>query len=296
MGSGDRQCQNTTQSETEMIGILIDQWATGGTVLERKQKLLELEATNSGKVLVIGHRGAPGYAPENTMASFEKGLELGADLLELDIHMSQDGELVVMHDANVSRTTDGQGCIEGMRLAEIKQLDAGAWFGARFRGQRVPMLTEVLAWAKDRVPLIIEVKRDQQSVAGIEERLVELLRAHGMLSRVMITSFDHMSVKLVKELEPALATGIHYTARLVDTVGVARAALADSVRFDWRYWTAEVVEEVHAANLGTNTAYPGCDQKEMEYLVQLGLDSICTNYPDKLRAYVDRIGRGWACS
>lgn len=255
--------------------------------------MLELEATNSGKVLVVGHRGAPGYAPENTMASFEKALELGADLLELDIQLSRDGELVVMHDADVSRTTDGQGRIAEMSLAEIRQLDAGAWFGARFCGQRVPMLTEVLAWAKGRTPLVIEIKRRLRPVPGIEKKLLEALHDHEMLDDVMVTSFDHLSVKLVKELESSLATGIHYNARLVDPVGVARAALADSVRFNWRYWTAEVVDEVHAANLNTNTAYPGSDEKEMASLVQLGLDSICTDYPDKLRAYVDRIGRGW---
>ena len=255
--------------------------------------MLELEATNSGKVLVVGHRGAKGYAPENTMSSFKKALELGADLVELDVQLSRDGELVVIHDADVSRTTDGQGRIAELSLAEIRRLDAGVWFGAGFRGQRVPTLTEVLAWAKGRTPLVIEIKRRLRPVPGIEKKLVEAIRDHEMLDDVMVTSFNHLSVKLVKELEPSLATGIHYNARLVDTVGVARAALTDSVRFDWRYWTADVVDEVHAANLSTNTAYPGSDEKEIESLVQMGLDSICINYPDKLRAYVDRIGRGW---
>ena len=255
--------------------------------------MLELEAINSGKVLVIGHRGAPAYAPENTMASFEKALELGADLLELDVQLSRDGELVVMHDADVSRTTDGQGRIADLSLEEIRQLDAGRWFDACFRGQRVPILGEVLTWAKGRTQLVIEIKRRLRPVPGIEEKLVEALREHEMLDDVMVTSFNHLSVKLVKELEPSLATGIHYNARLIDTVGAARAALTDSVRFDWRYWTAELVDEVHAANLGTNTAYPGSDEKEMESLAQMGLDSICIDYPDKLRAYVDRIGRGW---
>jgi len=255
--------------------------------------LLELEATNSGKTLVIGHRGAPAYAPENTMVSFEKALDLGADLLELDVQLSRDGELVVMHDADVSRTTDGQGRIAELTLAQIRRLDAGAWFGADFRGQRVPLLSEVLAWARGRTPLIIEIKRRLRPVPGIERKVVAALRDHGMVGDVMVTSFNHLSVKLVKELEPSLATGIHYNARLVDTVGAARAALTDSVRFDWRYWTAELVDEVHAAGLGANTAYPGSDEKEIESLVQMGLDSLCINCPDKLRVYVDGIGRGW---
>ena len=258
--------------------------------------MLEIEAANTGKTLVVGHRGALGHAPENTMASFEKGLDWGADLLELDIHMSRDGELVVMHDGDVSRTTDGHGHIIDMTLAEIKRLDAGRWFDTRFRGQRVPTLVEVLAWARGRIPLIIEIKGDTQPATGIEEKLVETLRAHQMLDEVMVTSFHHPSVRRVKELEPALVTGIHYTGRLVDTVGAARAALADSVRPRWSYWTADLVEEVHAANLTANTWYPNYDDERIEHLVRLGLDSICTDYPDRLRAYVDRTGRGWRSS
>jgi glycerophosphoryl diester phosphodiesterase len=254
--------------------------------------MLELEVANTGKVLVLGHRGALGHAPENTMASFELGLELGADLLEMDIHMSHDGELIVMHDAEVSRTTDGHGMIHDLALAEIKKLDAGAWFGDRFRGQRVPTLPEVLAWAKNRIPLVIEIKGSPHPAPGIEEAMVEVLRDHDMLDEVMAISFHHTSVKRVKELEPKLATGILFSGHLVDTVGVAKAALADSVRPKWSYWTAELVEEVHAAGL-TAHAWNANDEKRAEYLVGLGIDCIGTNYPERLRAYLDRNGLGW---
>ena len=254
--------------------------------------MLEIEAANTGKILVIGHRGALGYAPENTLASFELGWKLGADLLELDIHMTRDGELVVMHDADVSRTTDGHGYIKDMTLAEIKELDAGSWFDERFRGQHVPTLAEVLTWAKDRIPLVIEIKGDPQPANGIEEKLIETVHEHKMLDEVMIISFYHTSVKRVKELEPALATGILYTGRLVDTVGAARAALADSVRPHWSYWTAEVVEEVHDAGL-TAHAWNADTEEVMEYLVGIGVDSIGSNYPDRLRAYLDARGLGW---
>jgi glycerophosphoryl diester phosphodiesterase len=153
--------------------------------------MLELEASGSGKVLVIGHRGALGYAPENTMASFEKGLECGADLLEFDIRMSRDGALIVMHDASVSRTTDGHGRIEDMTLAEIKKLDAGSWFGSQYRGERVPTLIEVLDWAKGRVSLVIEIKRDPQSIPGIEQKLIEALNDRSMIDEVIAISFFH---------------------------------------------------------------------------------------------------------
>ena len=252
----------------------------------------ELIAANTGKVLVIGHRGALGHAPENTMASFEKGVELGADLIELDIHMSLDGELVVMHDGDVSRTTDGQGHIRDLTLAEIVGLDAGSWFAPGYRGQRVPTLPEVLAWAKGRIPLVIEIKGDPLPAVGIEEKLVGLLRAHDMVDDVMAISFHHPVVKRLKELEPGLATGILYSGRLVDAVGAARAAQADSVRPSHHYWTAEDVAAVHAAGLTASTWVVN-DEETMEYLAGIGIDSVGSDYPDRLRRYLDRTGRGW---
>lgn len=257
--------------------------------------MLELDAANSGKILVIGHRGALGYAPENTMASFEKGLECGADLLELDIHMSSDGELIVMHDADVSRTTNGQGNIKEMSLAEIKRLDAGNWFNTRYQNERVPTLTEVLDWAKGRVSLVIEIKGDPQPTAGIEQKLIATLNDTGMIDDVMIISFYHSSVKRVKELEPRLATGILFGGCLVDPVGVTKAALADSARPGWRYWTAELVDQIHTAGLTAST-WNADDENLMEYVIGLGVDSIGTNYPDRLRAYLDRRGLGWSSS
>ena len=254
--------------------------------------MLEIEAAGSGKVLVIGHRGAMGHAPENTMASFHRGYEMGSDVIELDIHMSQDGELIVMHDGDVSRTTNGSGHIKDMTLAEIESLDAGSHFGTDFKGERVPVLQEVLAWAKDKVPLVVEVKGDPHPTEGIEEKLVFLLREQEMLDRVMAISFHHTSVKRVKELEPSVATGVLFTGRLVNSVEVARAALADSVRPSWKYWSTELVDEVHSAGLTAST-WTVNDEETLEYLVGLGIDSIGTNYPDRLRAILDRLGRSW---
>jgi glycerophosphoryl diester phosphodiesterase len=253
--------------------------------------MLEMELRNSGQVLVLGHRGAMGHAPENTMVSFAKGLELGSDMLELDIHLSRDGELMVMHDGDVARTTDGKGHIKDMTVAEIKKLDAGIKFNERFRGERVPKLVELIEWAKTRIPLVIEIKGDPLPAAGIEEKLIQMVRDYKMLDQVMAISFHHASVKRVKELEPKLTTGILYTGQLVDTVGAAKAALADSVRPAWSYWTRELVEQVHAAGLGASS-WTVNDESLMEYLAPMGLDSIGSNYPDRLRAYLDRIGQG----
>jgi glycerophosphoryl diester phosphodiesterase len=254
--------------------------------------VVELAARGTGKVLVVGHRGALGHAPENTLASFEKGLECGADILELDVHLTADGELAVIHDDDVSRTTDGRGAVRAMTLAELRRLDAGSWFDGRYRGERVPSLADVLAWACGRVELLVEIKGGPRPAPGIEEAVVAAVRAAGMLDQVMAISFHHPSVRRVKELEPSLATGILYAAQLVDTVGAARAARADSVRPGWGYWTAELVREVHAAGLVAH-AWNANDEARLEHLVQLGVDSVGSDYPDRLRRYLDRIGRGW---
>lgn len=254
--------------------------------------MLDLEAAGTGKVLVMGHRGALGHAPENTMASFQKGLDLGSDLIELDVHMSRDGALVVMHDGDVSRTTDGSGHLKDLSLEEIKRLDAGSWFDARFGGERVPTLSEVLEWAGARVPLIVEIKGDPRPADGIEKAVVDELRKHRFLDRAMVISFHHDTVRRAKDLEPSLATGILYTGRLADTIGAARAARADSVRPSWSYWSADLVNEVHKAGMSGST-WVANDEELAAYLIGMGIDSIGCDYPDRLRSYVDRTGKGW---
>jgi glycerophosphoryl diester phosphodiesterase len=254
--------------------------------------MLEVEAAGSGKVLVIAHRGAMGHAPENTMASFQMGCEMGADLIELDIHMSRDGQIIVMHDGDVSRTTNGSGHIKDLTLEEIRSLDAGSHFGSDFKEERVPVLSEVLAWAKDKAPLVVEVKGDPHTAEGIEERLVDLLREKDMLDRVMVISFHHTCVRRVKELESSVATGVLFTGRFINTLDAARAARANSVRPSWKYWSTDLVDEVHSAGLTAST-WTINDEETVQYLVGLGIDSIGTNYPDRLRAVLDRLGRSW---
>jgi glycerophosphoryl diester phosphodiesterase len=254
--------------------------------------MLEREVQGTGKILVFGHRGAMGHAPENTMVSFAKGLDLGADILELDVHVSRDDKLIVMHDGDVSRTTNGTGHIKEMTLAEIKKLDAGVKFDQRFRGERVPTLGEVFDWAKTRIQLAIEIKGDPIPTAGIERKLIEMLRDYHMIDDVVVISFHHSSLKQVKELEPRVMTGILFTGMLVDTVAATRAALADSVRPSWNYWTPELVNQVHAAGLVAHT-WLANDEAMLDYLAPFGFESIGTNYPDRMRSYVDRIGRGW---
>src|SRR5438445_3289928 len=149
-----------------------------------------------GRVWVVGHRGAMGHCPENTLASFERGLELGADWIEMDVHLSRDGELVVIHDETVDRTTNGSGLVQDHTLVELNELDAGSWFGAAYVGQRIPTLGEVLDWARFRGAVLdIEIKNAPIYYAGIEEMVVHTLDRYGMTDQAIVISFDHRAVQ-----------------------------------------------------------------------------------------------------
>ena len=117
-----------------------------------------IAARRDGQPLIGAHRGGAAYAPENTLASFAEGLRRGADMLELDIHLSRDGELIVLHDHDLTRTTDGRGYVHQRTVADLQRLDAGSWFDPRFAGERIPTLEEVIAFVARRAYLTIEVK------------------------------------------------------------------------------------------------------------------------------------------
>lgn len=244
--------------------------------------MIRLKRAKEEKALIIGHQGARGYAPGNTMASFERGLALEADLIELDVHLSADGHLVVIHDPTVDRMTNASGYVKDMTLAQLKKLDAGSWYGPEFAGERIPTLDEVLEWAKGKVGLVIEIKNGPIFYPGIEEKVVEALEAYGMEENVIVISFDHRCVRRVKEPRPGIATGILYVGRLTDPVAAASAAMADAIHPKADYLTAETVEAAHKAGLAVST-WTLNDPRQTKKFIEMGVDSIGTDYPDRLR-------------
>jgi glycerophosphoryl diester phosphodiesterase len=236
-----------------------------------------LQHRQPGRVWVVGHRGAMGHCPENTLASFERGVELGADWIELDVHLSRDGELIVIHDETLERTTNGHGPVRDHTLSELRELDAGD-------GQRVPTLPEVLDWARPRgVVMDVEIKNAPIYYAGIEQAVVNAIQRAGMADQVIVISFDHAAVKRVKQLEPRIATGVLYACRPTDGgIGLARAAQADAVLPHWAYVTAEDVQAAHAAGLAV-APWATSDPAILRKLIGDGVDAIGTNHPDVLR-------------
>jgi glycerophosphoryl diester phosphodiesterase len=237
---------------------------------------------SAGRPLVIGHRGARGYRPENTLVAFELAADQGATWVELDVHLARDRQLVVIHDFLLERTTDGHGFVQAHTLDELKRLDAGAWFGDGYAGARIPTLDEALAWASRRgVGIDIEIKSGPIVYAGIEDAVVAAVHAAGMAEQVLVTSFDHAAVARVRQLDPDLATGVLYSARPVEPWALAERAAAGVVLPQWPHVRAEDVRAVHARGLGYAT-WATSDPAVLRELVAAGVDGIVTDHPDIL--------------
>lgn len=232
--------------------------------------------------LNIAHRGASAQAPENTMAALEKAVELGADAIELDLHVSRDGELVVIHDVTLDRTTDGRGPVHTHSLQELKQLDAGRWFGESFAGQRIPTLAEVLDRFAGKVPLALEVKAGSAFFPGIEERVVSALREHQVLSQVAVASFDHHALFRLKELEPCLRTAALLVGRPMSMSAVAGPSKVDAMALECGLVTKTEIDACRASGLQL-VVWVVNEPAQMRHFIDLGIDGIITDRPDLLR-------------
>ncbi len=158
--------------------------------------------------LVIAHRGSSADAPENTLAAFRLAVEQAADAIELDVDLTCDGQVVVMHDATIDRTTDGHGRVTDLTLAEIRRVDAGGWKSAAFNGERVPLLEEVFEAVGQRVLINVEIKGMSPRGNGIEAKVAGLIEKHDLIDRVIISSFNPFILRRAKRISPRLACGL----------------------------------------------------------------------------------------
>lgn len=234
------------------------------------------------KPLVIAHRGDSVNAPENTIASFQRAIDIGVGGIELDIHMSKDGYLVVIHDERVDRTTDGTGYVKDFTLKELKELDAGIIFSAKFAGERIPTLEEVLELIGNRDLLLnIEVKSGVIMYPGIEEKLIEVIRKYNFTERVVISSFNHYSIRDIKKLAPELKVGLLYECGLVEPWYIAERMHAYSLHPFYFNIIPEVVEGCKKNDI---KLFPWTvDKKEdMLRMIDMGVDGIITDNPGLL--------------
>jgi len=236
---------------------------------------------------IIAHRGASGYRPENTLAAFSLALEMGVDGLELDVQMTRDGHIIVCHDEQVDRTTNGSGWIKDMTLEEIKALDAGSWFNKAYQGEKIPTLREVLDLVKG-LPLLmnIELKNGPIQYPGLEEKTIAQLKEFQMEKLAILSSFNHYSLLEVKKVDPQIKTGILYMAGLVDPWVYARYVGAQSIH---PYLYSVVPSMVKGAIENHFTVYPFTVNEEihMKHLFHMGVTGMITNYPDRARKLLE---------
>jgi glycerophosphoryl diester phosphodiesterase len=220
-------------------------------------------------MLRIGHRGAAGYTPENTLASIEKGIELGVDLIEIDVRRTRDGHLVLLHDERVNRTTNGRGHVADMTLAQVKHLDAGA-------GQRIPTLEEALEAANGHVGLILELK-----VGEIGQRACEIVQRGAFKGTVIYASFIASELLPIRDMEPHSATMALLDKLPKDPVAYATNVQATHIGLKWRTATPALVQACHRVGLQL-FVYTVNDPKSIRKMQELGVDGIISDFPDRL--------------
>jgi glycerophosphoryl diester phosphodiesterase len=238
------------------------------------------------KPLNIAHRGASAYAPENTLAAFRLALEMGADGFELDVMLSADDHLVVIHDDRVDRTTDGSGLVRQKMLAELKALDAGTRFDVRFAGERIPTLQKVFDLvAGNRAFVNVEIKTDSLKGDGLEEKLVALIRRYGLEERLLISSFNSFALWRMRRLAPDLSLALLYAedqrVHLRDR-WFAFLSRPDALNPSFCMATQEHVRWAKARGYRLYV-WTVDEEPEMCRLITLGVDGIITNKPDLLR-------------
>jgi len=236
---------------------------------------------------VIAHRGFSGVAPENTMAAFQKAIDVGADMFELDVLLSQDGHVVVIHDETLDRTTDGEGPVAARTLSELKVLDAGSWFAADFAGERIPTLAETLELAKGRILVNIEIKTEavtDRAQGGIVDKALAIVRRLDMMDEIVISSFDPRALAQARELEPGVKTASLFNERLQEGKSpeeVMADVGSNGFNLSGKQVDASIVAACHRLERPV-AVYTVNEISEMERILDLGADAIFTDHPDRL--------------
>jgi glycerophosphoryl diester phosphodiesterase len=241
----------------------------------------------STRPLIISHAACAGHAPENTLAGLRLALHMGVDGIEVDVRASADGVPVLMHDATVDRTTDGQGEVSALTLAELRDLDAGAKApDAVFRGERVPTLAEVLEAIAGRALLVAEIKQ-----GGVEGAVLEAVRQADALAWAMTWSFDWGAVAQVRQLEPRLPCCllVPQAANLQPAVNHALTLGAQGLAVEFPALGADSVRKAHLRGLSVY-AWTADRAPDVRGLIEAGVDGIVTNLPNTALSVLRSVG------
>lgn len=239
------------------------------------------------KVQVWAHRGASYYKPENTLVAFEQAITMGADGIELDVQMTKDGELVVIHDETINRTSNGKGYVKDYTLKQLKAYDFSNGHLA-YKGEKIPTLQEVYELMKPTsLKINVELKNGIIRYAGMEEKVLELAKNMKMEERIIYSSFNHESMRLIHEMDSSIPIGILYADGWINVAQYAEELDVNALHpAGYLLQQEKVVQEAKEKGL---LIHPWTIDREedMEKLIELKVDAIITNKPDIARRVVD---------
>ncbi len=252
----------------------------------------------SKKPLIIAHRGASGLAPENTLPAFEKALEIGVDRIEMDLRQTIDGEVVVIHDKTIMRTTNGWGSVRKLSLNRIKRYSAGAWFHHSFSEVKVPTFREVLELVQGRATLLLEIKNGSPYHHGIESNILKLINEFEAHDWCIVQSFNdrvlsnfRKSPKLQSDVQKLFEAFIpvapFYGGSRFSYKRVKTYDFAEEININYRYVNPRVVRKVHQLGKKVNV-WTVNQEVNLKKYTDMGVDGIITDFPDVLKRIIEK--------
>ncbi len=243
--------------------------------------------------MVVAHRGFSGKAPENTIAAFTMALEAGVSMIELDVQVSKDNHVVVIHDPTIDRTTDGEGKVSELTLAELKKLDAGSWFHVKYKDERIPTLVEALELIAPNALINIELKSTRiirKADTHIADATVEVVRKMDLLERVLFSSFNHKLMKYIKEQEPTAHTGVIFHPVL--HFGRMPSALARPAGAEVFVCSKHEVTRRRITDAAKHNIIIGVygleNQQDIERMLTSGIQVLVSDYPDVIKQGLEK--------
>ncbi len=230
---------------------------------------------------IIAHRGFSGQAPENTLVAIRQAIKAGADMVEIDVTMTADGQVILLHDETLDRTTSGQGLPTDFTLEELRGLDAGSWFGPQYAGEKIPTLAEALETVKNRILINIEIKTEAVE-HGVVPKVVALIAEHEMLDQVVVSSFSPEALRLMKVSDPAVITATLFNKELHtgrDPLEIIQEVGSRGFNISGKRLTQAMIERCHKHGIPV-AVYTVNEPDQMHLLMEVGVDAVFTDHPD----------------
>lgn len=269
--------ENRTQENAHSFGIFRFGYVFGGR--ERKMKCRN-----------FAHRGFSGKYPENTMIAFEKAIEAGCEGIEFDVHFSKDGQIVIIHDERIDRTSDQTGLVRDMTYEELCKVDFSYKFKGEVEFQRIPTLREYMELVKQKdIITNIELKTGVFEYPGIEQAVYDMIKEYGLEEKMLISSFNHYSIKRMKDIAPEIKCGLLTDTWILRPGEYTKNCGVEAYHPRFTMLTKEAVEDLKAHDVAIN-AWTINEQTDIDAMIDIGIDGIIGNYPDRVKESLKRKG------